>query len=391
MKQFVLTICFFILSQTLFSYSPNCRDLKKWISIADEILPEEKNKVRLEKDFVRVYAIAYHDVYFKPIFGKSYAQMSSEEKEAIYKKLNKCAKDIWVIHGLSKGFRHNVQYKNLWYSSIVGINRMTIEQHRQWQQKRQARLDRTLNPTPEDLKKYRDRKNLQRHINKIRAQEEADKRAKARANVPIETLRKEAHQMESVLNPVKHLDAPNFEFKGYKNSKFLKQIYNGEFTNLNISSLGEMFNLSLDESLELTRTIQKRVDWLYSYLNYFSDICAQNNPENFTEFSPQYIYTDTDINGRQTERIGSKKTYYIKAQFYKIFKDMDENQAADQGLGFLTRIDRTDEILKEMPEDLKRLFTEFGCDHPILQKLEVNLFLAVKGKSPLQKLIPLMD
>ncbi len=391
MRVYILAFCFSLLAPHSPSYAQSCRDIKKWISKANEILPEEKNTVSLERDYVRVYAIAYHDDFFKPIFGKSYLQMSPDEKEHLYTKVNRCSSEGWVKYGLAKALKPEQRYINLWYSSIVGVNRMTVAQHAKFQQDRAAKLDRMLHPTPEDIRKRQESIALQRHINRVRAQEVAEKRAQARANVPVETLRLEAQQMERILRPIKNLNAPDYEFNGYNGSIFLKQIYRGEFTSLNISSLSQLFNSSLEETFERTRTLQKRADWLYSYLNYFSNQCTEKEPEKFIKFSPQYVYTDVDSNGRKSERTGKKETFYIKKQFYEGFKELHQNLAADQGMGFVTRIDRTDEIFTGMPADLKRLFTELGCDHPILQQLEANLYLAAKGKSPLQKLLPLMN
>lgn len=79
--------------------------------------------------------------------------------------------------------------------------------------------------------------------------------------------------------------------------------------------------------------------------------------------------------------------YYLKPQFYNDFKRMDFNMAADQGMGAIFMLGPMEDFLQKFPDDIKKLFSELGCDHPVLNQLETNLILASKGKSPIQKLM----
>lgn len=369
------------------AFSQSCSKIEPWINQSEAYGSAFKGRRMNDQQYAQVYGEALHDDNFVPVFGKSFTKMGLKEKKKLLKKMMECFGDrYWVKNGFAYAFYGPHNGQDPWYDMAVLINSKTLAEIAQEKELAKERQEQDVVQRQRWQKEQQKRQRAAREAAYIRQQQRQKQDDPERRINTASDYAREAAEVAYLLKPVQNNNAELYDFSNYAMGSFLQMIYDGNFEGFPYG-LRDMQSQNLEMGLKKTAVIKKRTAFAYNYLGYFSTHCAKPNKSKYKEFRSQYKFTDRDGSGRETETIGKATYYYLKPQFYNDFVRMDGNYAADQGLGAIFLLDSMGDIFTSFPTDLKRLFSEFDCEHPVVRQLETNLVLASKGKSPLQKLL----
>jgi len=125
--KYFLVMIFFLTGCTVLSNNHySCEDFDLWMDTIKTLKVGHNLNQLNSLQMAQILSPAFNDDVFRPVFGKTYSQLSKEEKDKIYTKLNKCYSFAWIRFGISTPFvtfdRPNRDQK-IWKAYIERANR----------------------------------------------------------------------------------------------------------------------------------------------------------------------------------------------------------------------------------------------------------------------------
>jgi len=389
---FFLIICFAWSANT---YAQNCSKINTWLDKAESYAVGIDINILDEYTIMKLTSPAFHNEHFKPVFVKNYADLSDSDKEKIKSELLSCSKDKpFVTKGLVTGFeKGNMTYS--WDRQVKAINNSTVEENDRifkYESKIRARNRAQQERVAQQQEAY----NKQRAAARTRSRRGTtpvqrnpnayNTSPKERINVEAD-YRREAVEMRTILAAIKGNSAPKQEFWDYNNRILMEKVYNGNFEGFPLG-LKDMQEQNLMGGFSKVNAIKKYERYLLIYLEYFSKHCASKKPSDYKRVKIQYEVIKTQHNVSSSDGFTKPEIYYMEPYFEDDFRRMHKVLSNAAPIDAIWMLASGAETGLDFEPDLKTLFSKHKCESPIIRQFETNLYLASKGKSSLQKLLP---
>tara|TARA_R110002073_G_scaffold72537_1_gene177325 strand:- start:321495 stop:322688 length:1194 start_codon:yes stop_codon:yes gene_type:complete len=374
------------------SWSQNCTQINGWLETAESYAQDVDLNGLGDTAIMKLVSPAFHNDLFKPVFKKNYADLDAGEKEVIKQQLIACASaKPYVKKGIVPGFESgNAAYS--WERQIKAINNSTLaENNRIWGYEKQQRArnrEKQAVARQRSPAQSRTRTRTASSRSPVRPQNPNayNTAPENRENTPAD-YQKEALEMQTILKAVQNVKAPTTQFSGYKNAALLQNVYDGDFEGFPIG-LKDMQEENMMGGFQKIAEVKKYERYLKQYLTSFSKNCAATNKAAFKKVVISYAIIEEEHGISSKTGETEPEVYYMRPYFEKDFRRIDKNMANANLADAIYVLAKSDEMGFDFPPDLIKLFESHKCTSPVLRKLETNLYLASKGKSSLQKLLP---
>ncbi|MDJ0645229.1 MAG: hypothetical protein QNJ57_04515 [Flavobacteriaceae bacterium] len=393
-RRFVYLISSFLLVLPLLGVSQNCNQVNSWVAKAEGYAAGIDTRVLNAYMVMKLTSPAFHDEHFKPVFGKIYSELNEHDKEEIRSKLLSCASDKALVKkGLITAFETDNMTAN-WNRQVAAINNSSAEENERihnYESRIRARNRAQHQRTQQQTEAYNRQRRAARGRNSRGALPPRSPHAynaspKVRKNTPAD-YQKEAVEMRTVLTYIKGNAAPAHRFTGYANAGLMQKVYDGDFEGFPLG-LDDMREKNLMGGLSKINEIKKYERYLTIYLENFSASCAMKAKANYKEVKIQYEVIETQHNVSSSKGYTKPEIYYMKPHFEKDFRRIHKVLSNAAPMDAIWMLASPGETGLNFGPDAKQLFKKNQCESPVLRQLETNLYLASKGKSSLQKLLP---
>lgn len=382
----------------LLGISQDCGKIKTWIDRAEGYAVGIDVNILDAFTIMKLTSPAFHDELFKPVFGKVYANLTDSDKKAIQSKLMTCGNDkAFVGNGLVTAFESGSMTTS-WSRQVAAINNSSVAENDRilkYESRIRARNQVQQRRVAQQKVAYDKRRATTRSRNRTGSVQipqnpnAYNASPKDRKNTAAD-YQKEAAEMKTYLTYIKNNSAPAHRFTGYNNSGLMQKVYDGDFEGFPLG-LNDMREKNLLGGLSKVSEIKKYERFLIIYLESFSSICASKNMSKYKKVKIQYEVIETQNHISSSKGFTKPEIYYMKPHFEKDFRRIHRVISNAAPIDAIWMLASSGETGLDFGPDVKELFKKHQCESPIIRQLETNLYLASKGKSSLQKLLPYVN
>ncbi|MGX1930152.1 hypothetical protein [Flagellimonas sp. 2504JD4-2] len=377
------------------AYAQDCNKINNWLEKAESYAEGTDINNLAAFAVMKFTSPAFHNDHFKPVFGKNYADLSNTDKEKIKTDVLHCANGKpYVANGFVTAFENgNMAYS--WERQVKAINNSSVAENDRISQYEIQNRSRNR-AQQQRVTQQREAYNRQRATRSRRGAVATTQNPNAYNASPKDRVnteadyKREAAEMRTILNTIKGNAAPSQEFISYTNGALMKKVYDGDFEGFPVG-LNDLQEPNLMSGFSKINEMKKYQRYLMIYLEYFSDHCASKNTAKYKEVSIQYEVVETQHNVDSSKGFTKPEIYYMKPYFEEDFRRMHKALANATAMEAIWILASGSETGLNFEPDLKTLFGKHECESPMLRQFETNLYLASKGKSSLQKLLPFLE